>query len=87
MAGKVIRFSKHALFEMKRRRISHGDVEGVIRGPGQVLASKHGREVRQSLIGRAGKLLLRVVVKEDAGAYHVITAYKTSNVAKYWEGP
>lgn len=32
----------------------------------------------------AGRMLLRVVVKEDAMAYRVITAYKTSRVEKYW---
>lgn len=32
-------------------------------------------------------MLLRVVVKEDAHVYHVITAYKTSKIAKYWKQP
>jgi hypothetical protein len=32
-------------------------------------------------------MLLRVVVREDARAYHVVTAYKTTRVAKYWSGP
>ena len=36
---------------------------------------------------REGSLLLRVIVKEDVFAYHVVTAYKTSNVAKYWRTP
>jgi hypothetical protein len=29
-------------------------------------------------------MLLRVIVKEDATAYHVVTVYKTSKLAKYW---
>ncbi len=32
-------------------------------------------------------MLLRVIVKEEADAYHVITAYTTSKVAKYWRKP
>ncbi len=43
-----------------------------------------GRRIFQSKIGLAGRMLLRVIVKEDNHAYHVITAYKTSKIAKYW---
>jgi hypothetical protein len=58
-----------------------------VRRPGQIVPSAKGREVYQSKIGKAGRMLLRVVVKEDAMTYHVVTAYKTSKVAKYWRGP
>jgi hypothetical protein len=87
MAGKPIRISGHAHFEMKRRGIRRAQVEATIRAPGQVLPSVKGRHVYQSRIGRAGRLLLRVIVKEDGRAYHVVTAYKTSKVAKYWRTP
>ena len=56
----------------------------MIRSPGQVLPSAKGREVFQGLIGRARRLVLRVIVKEDAHLYHVVTAYKTSKITKYW---
>ena len=59
----------------------------MIRRPGQVVPSLKGRKIHQGLIGRAGRLLLRVIVKEDARAYHVVTAYKTSKIAKYWSKP
>lgn len=81
MANKPIRFSKHARFEMKRRGISRSSVEATIRAPGQVVPSRKGREIYQSIIGR---MLLRVIVKEDQNAYHVVTAYKTSKIKKYW---
>jgi len=87
MADKPIRITGHARFEMKRRRIGAAQVEAAIRAPGQVVASVKGRDIYQSLIGGAKRLLLRVVVKEDPHAYHVITAYKTSKVAKYWKTP
>jgi hypothetical protein len=85
--AKPIRISGHARFEMGRRGINRADVLRIIRGPGQVLPSVKGRHVYQGLIGRARRLLLRVVVKEDAQAYHVVTAYKTTKIAKYWRKP
>jgi len=87
MAGKPIRISPHARFEMKRRRIRRSEIVATIRAPGQIVPSVKGRQVYQSLIGLARRLLLRVIVKEDAKNYHVVTAYKTSKVAKYWRTP
>ena len=87
MADKPILISGHAHFEMKRRGIPHALAVTTIRAPGQIVSSVKGRKVFQSLIGRAGRLLLRVIVKEDKSAYHVVTAYKTSKIAKYWRTP
>jgi hypothetical protein len=42
------------------------------------------RHDENSRIGRARRLPLRVIVHEDATQYHVITAYKTRRVSKYW---
>ena len=77
MPVKPIRISKHAAFEMRRRGIGPADVKRMIRSPGQVLPSAKGREIFQGLVGRARRFLLRVIVKEDAHVYHVVTAYKT----------
>lgn len=87
MAAKPVRISGHARFEMRRRGISRADVVGIIRHPGQVLPSVKGREIYQGLLRGSQHLLLRVVVKEDAQAYHVVTAYKTSKIVKYWRKP
>jgi hypothetical protein len=87
MPGKRIQISAHAHFEMRRRRITNAAVIAVVRHPGQVLPSKKGRHIYQSKIGPSGRMLLRVIVKEDAQAYHVVTAYKTSKVARYWRTP
>jgi hypothetical protein len=84
MAEKPIRFSKHARFEMRRRGITRDLAIKTIRAPGQVVPSKKGREIYQSIVGR---LLVRVIVKEDKNTYHVVTAYKTSKVKKYWSDP
>jgi len=85
MADKPIHITGHARFEMKRRRIGKAQVEAAIRAPGQVMASVKGRSIYQTLIGAAQRLLLHVDAKEDPHVYHVITAYKTSKVAKYWK--
>ncbi len=85
MPGKPIYTSGHARFEMKRRGISQREVEEVIRNPGQIVPSRKGREIYQSKLGPRGHLLMRVVVKEVVSAYHVVTAYKASKVAKYWQ--
>jgi len=86
MPAKQIAIAPHALFEMQRRGISHADLEAVIRNPQQIIPSNKGRHIRQSKLP-PGRMLLRVVVKEEAQVYHVITAYKTSKVAKYWKQP
>lgn len=87
MCAKPIRISGHARFEMVRRGVSRADVLRMIRRPGQVLPSVKGRSIYQGLIGPARRFLLRVIVKEDAQAYHVVTAYKTTKIAKYWGKP
>jgi hypothetical protein len=87
MPAKPVQISGHARFEMGRRGISRADIVRMIHNPGQVLPAAKGRNIYQDLIGRARRLLLRVVVKEDARAYHVVTAYKTSKIAKYWRTP
>jgi len=85
MPNKHIRITSHARFEMTRRRIRLSLVLATIRNPGQVLPSRKGRLIYQSKIGRLGQLLLRVVVKKEKDIYHVITAYKSTRVAKYWK--
>jgi hypothetical protein len=87
MAAKPIRIGRHARFEMRRRGIRPIEVVRMIRSPGQVLPSYKGRHIFQGLIGRARRLLLRVIVKEEASIYDVITAYKTSKITKYWKTP
>ena len=84
MPKKPVSISGHALFEMGRRGISEAQVVRLVREPEQIVPSRKGRQIYQSKIA-GGRLLLRVVVKEVAAAYHVVTAYKTSKVAKYWE--
>jgi hypothetical protein len=72
---------------MRRRGISRAEVVRTILRPGQVVPTVKGRMNYQRLMLSAGRLLLRVVVAESPAAYHVVTAYKTRKVAKYWRNP
>ncbi len=72
---------------MTRRGISEAEVRATVANPGQIVPGKNGRQIHQSLLPPHGHHLLRVVVKEERGAYSVLTAYKTSKVDKYWRQP
>ena len=85
MPVKPIFIAAHARFEMQRRGIRESEIEAVIRNPGQIVPSKKGRQICQSKLGATGRMLLRVVVKEEPAAYAVVTAYLTNKVAKYWK--
>ena len=87
MVHKPIRISGHARFEMERRGIRANMVFRTVRSPGQIVPSRKGRLIYQSMIGNKQKSLLRVVVKEDKRVYHVVTVYKTTKITKYWRSP
>ena len=84
MPDKPVHISGHARFEMRRRGISEAQAIAVLRTPQQIVPSRKGRQIYQSRTA-GGRLLLRVVVKEALAAYHVVTAYKTNKIAKYWK--
>jgi hypothetical protein len=78
----------HARVELERRSLSEDTVRAILTQPEQQLEVRPGRVVLQSRIsgGRAGKVfLVRVVVDIDRNPAEVVTAYRTSKVAKYWE--
>ncbi len=78
----------HASFEMKRRGLSRDTVRSVLAKPEQRLAVRVGRVVLQSRVGLstpAKTYLVRVFVDVDRSPAEVVTVYKTSKVAKYWE--
>jgi hypothetical protein len=65
-----------AVHEMGRRGISRAQVTRMIRQPGRMLPTVKCRQICQGFLGRARRLLLRVIVREDARAYHVVAAYR-----------
>jgi hypothetical protein len=80
-------FTDHARFEMGRRGLSEDVVRGVLSAPGQRWSVRPGREVVQSQVsmGEAGRpYVVRVFVDIDRTPCEVVTAYRTSRIAKYW---
>ena len=63
-------------------------VEETLRAPEQVVEGHDGRLVAQkhtTLHGKDG--LLRVVYEETATAFVIVTAYFTTDIARYWRNP
>lgn len=84
---KEFAISDHAAFEMERRGLSVEVVGSVLNAPEQRLDVRPGRVVLQSrrLVGEPAKTyLVRVFVDIDRRPPEVVTAYRTSKVAKYW---
>jgi len=77
----------HVIKPAVRRKIEdHGlsiaEVEAVLAAPQQHALGYGGRFIYQS---RVGRFLVRVVVEQDRNPPEVVTAYRTSNVSKYWQ--
>jgi Domain of unknown function (DUF4258) len=82
------RLTDHARFEMERRGISEAEIAQVLSAPEQTDLVRSGRAVYQSRMesGEYGKIyLLRVFVDIDRRPAVVVTAYRTSNIEKYWK--
>lgn len=79
------RFATHAEEEIARRGIHRAVVEEVLRAPEETVPGIGGRMVFQSLrkFGGEKTYLVRVVVDERVSPPLVITAYRTSRIAKY----
>ena len=75
----------HAVGELRRRGIRQQEIEGILKNPGQRLDLRPGRVVLQSKFQEGEtEYLLRVIVDIDRSPAEVVTAYRTSKVAKYW---
>jgi hypothetical protein len=78
----------HASVEMKRRGLDEAVIRLVLGAPEQRIKVRAGRDVLQSHMSAgpgATKHLVRVFVDVDRDPAEVVTVYKTSKVAKYWE--
>ena len=76
----------HAAFEAKRRGIDRAIIQAVLSAPDQRLTVRPGRVVLQSRLGVGVRsYLVRVVVDVDRDPAEVVTAYRTTKLAKYWK--
>jgi hypothetical protein len=91
MADPITEFvvTAHAALEMRRRGIDDASLRRVLAAPEQREAVRPGRDVLQSRIELEGRdYLARVFVDVDRNPAEVVTAYRTSKIAKYWrKGP
>ncbi len=77
--------SNHAKIEIERREIPMEYVHQVMEKPGQVVESYGQRKIYQSRFFIDSRdWLVRVVVEEWRSPPLVVTAYRTSKIAKYW---
>jgi hypothetical protein len=79
------RFARHAEEEISRREIPRRVVEEVLRVPEDIVPGEGGRKVYQSRhkFGRGKTYLVGVIVDDRMDPPLVITAYRTSKIAKY----
>lgn len=80
-------FTAHGRFEMRHRGLSTAIVDTVLKSPEQRLEVRQGRHILQSRVsmGSPSKTyLVRVLVDIDRKPDEVVTAYRTSKIAKYW---
>ena len=75
-----IKFTKHALQRIKKRKISKDEILDAINNPDLLEKDLYGNFVAQKIIERR---LLRVFYFSEGDAKIVITAYKTSKTEKY----
>jgi hypothetical protein len=79
----------HARVELMRRGLSEDTVRAILAQPEQQLEIRPGRVVLQSRVSTGAEatiFLVRVFVDVDRTPAEVVTAYRTSKVAKYWRG-
>ena len=76
--------TKHALDNLRERKIPFSLVESVLENPEQVVEEK-GMSVYQSRVEIDGRTqLLRVVVNDRTNPVIVVTVYQTSRIKRYW---
>ena len=90
MAEEPVRFFvvlPHAAESIEHRGLPLALVQEVLAAPEQRIDLRPGRVVlqaRRQLAGPSKLYLIRVIVDIDRRPAVVVTAYRTSRVAKYW---
>ena len=81
-----VEISPHARAEMDRRGLDDGIIRAVLENPEQVVPTYGGRLVYQSRVELADGhvYLIRAIVDERSHPAVLVTAYRTTQIAKYW---
>ncbi len=87
MPVPIVRITEHARKQALHRGLDVAQIRLVAEAPERILLLRPGREVRQSRVllpGGERVYLVRVVVDTAQHPPAVVTAYRTSRLAKYW---
>jgi hypothetical protein len=77
--------SEHAKEQIEAREITFSDLLAVVKTPDQKFDFETDEAVCQSKVTFGGKIyLLRVFVNYQKNPPVIISAYRTSNINKYW---
>lgn len=79
--------TSHAKWELSRRGLSEDTIRAILAAPEQGVELRPGRVVLQSRVSSeqpVKSFLIRVFVDTDRTPAEVVTAYRTSKIAKYW---
>lgn len=82
-------FTEHALDALERRQLPVSLFRRVARAPEQVISLRPGRVVAQAIceMDRAARVyLVRVVIDVRDDRAEVVTAYRSTRIARYWRG-
>jgi len=74
--------TQHAAFEISRRGLGEQTVRRVLAAPEQRIL-----QARESTGEPPKSYLVRIFVDVDRSPAEVVTAYRTSKIAKYWRQP
>jgi hypothetical protein len=80
-----VRLSTHAEQQIVERNLDREQVIAIAKNPEQVIHGEDQLPVAQSRVVIEGKqYLIRVVYRDENELRLVVTAYRTSQVRKYW---
>ena len=84
----AFRLTDHAEKGILERGVTREQVLSVLDRPEQVVDVPKGRKIYQSRVELNDKMyLVRVIIDPSEDPAVVVTAYRTSKVAKYWRRP
>lgn len=75
-----IKFTRHALERIKKRKIAIKEIKACIKQPNNIVKDKYSNFIAQK---KVNNYLLRVFFRRENAKIIVITAYKTSKLSKY----
>ena len=77
---------RHIYERLRKRKILLSEVVDCLEFPDQIVLGDKGRLVYQKVfVFNEKKMLLRVIAERDNESVKAITAYKTSQLKKYWK--